>query len=63
MGLLINSKRIDYGEDWTNPEVHSYTDLHWLPVSFDNPLTSRVTFDNNRFISSDSLLKKILPGS
>ena len=63
MGLLINSKRIDYGEDWTNPEVHQYTDLHWLPVSFDNPQTSRVTFENNRFISSNSLLKKILPGS
>ena len=63
MGLLINSKRIDYGEDWTNPEVHQYTDLHWLPVSFDNPLTSRVTFESNRFISSDSFLKKILPGS
>ena len=62
MGLLINSKKIDYGEDWTTPEVIEYTDLHWLPVSKSNPQTTRVTFDNNRFVQSDSLLKKIIPG-
>ena len=62
MGLLINSKKIDYGEDWTTPEVIEYTDLHWLPVSKSSPQTTRVTFDNNRFVQSDSLLKKIIPG-
>ena len=63
MALLMNSKKIDYGEDWTTPEVIEYTDILWLPLSMNNPQTTRVTFDNNRFVQSDSQLKKFMPGS
>ena len=59
----MNSKRIDYGEDWNDPQVKQFTDLHWLPISKEIPQTATITLVRNRFHDSNSLLDTIIPFS
>ena len=61
IALLVNSKRIDYGEDWTTPNVQQFTDMHWLPISRIVPQQATVTLVRNRFHDSESLLDTFIP--
>ena len=61
IALLINSKKIDYGDDWETPQVHQYTDMHWLPITKRTPLTATVTLIRNRFSPAETLLETFLP--
>lgn len=48
--LIVNNAKIDYEGSFVNPKVVRYSSHHWIPVTPDNPTTTTVTFETNRYI-------------
>ena len=46
--LLINDKKVVYGEDQLSPEVKSYVNMRWLPMSLTSPILNTITYTRER---------------
>ena len=49
LAMLINSKRLEFTNDYDEVELISQTELRWMPINAKTPMSNLVTFTNNQF--------------
>jgi len=47
LALLINTRDIEFFNDYEEVRVQEYTSLHWMPINSRTPMSNLVTFTNH----------------
>ena len=52
--MLINTRDIDYTDDYEEVSLKSFTRMMWMPLSAKNPQSSIVSFTNHEFYRKET---------
>ena len=54
IAMLINTKEIEFYDEYESVRVHAFTQLMWMPINSAQPVSNTVTLTNHEFFLKET---------